>query len=124
MIRYFPIIILLTICSCERSKDNSILLGDDYARKALSDALADTVDILPVDKVLIESEETAIDFAEVVLFKVYGRETIEDERPYQVRNIDGYWIINGTLPKGYLGGTFEIIFNSKDGQIIRLIHYK
>jgi hypothetical protein len=81
MTRYLSIILLLTLTSCERSQERSVFLGKDYARKALSDALADTVDILPVDKVLIENEQTAIDFAEVVLFKVYGHETIEDERP-------------------------------------------
>jgi hypothetical protein len=122
--RFILIITALTFISCEKSRENSIFLGEEYARKALTEALADTVDILPADKILIDNEETAIDFAEVVLFKVYGRETIEDERPYEVHKIDGYWIIKGTLPTGYLGGTFEIIFNSKDGQILRLVHYK
>ena len=124
MTRYLSIMILLTFASCDRFREDRVFLGEDYARKALKEALADTVDILPVHKALIENEKTAIAFAEIFLFQAYGRETIEGERPYEVHNIDGYWIINGTLPKGYLGGAFEIIFYSTDGQIIRLIHYK
>ena len=124
MAKYWTIIFALTFMSCERTQDNSNFLGEDYARKGLAEAKTDTLDILPVDKKLIDNEEIAIKFAEVILFKVYGKETIEKERPYEVHLVDGYWIINGTVPKGALGGAFEIIFSSKDGQVIRLVHYK
>lgn len=124
MTKYFAIISILIFISCQRTKKDSHFLGEDYARKALAEAKADSLDILPVDKTLIDNEETAVKFAEVILFKVYGQETIVDEKPYEVHNIDGYWIINGTIPKGSLGGAFEIIFNSSDGRVIRLVHYK
>ena len=65
----------------------------------------------------------AIEYAEMILFKVYGKEHIISERPYNIYNIRGFWYIDGTL-KEKLGGTFEIIFNSKNGQIIRLCHGK
>jgi hypothetical protein len=73
---------------------------------------------------LITDKETAIAMAEPLLFKIYGKEEIESERPYEVYLIDGYWYISGTLPKGYLGGTFIIIINSINGEVIRLIHEK
>ena len=110
--------------SCDRPRITTQYLGEDIARKNLKEALADTTDILYKGKVLIDDEKTAIKFAEVIMFKVYGQQKIEDERPYEVHYIDGYWIIRGTLPIGYDGGTFQIIFSAKDGQIIRSTHYK
>lgn len=85
---------------------------------------ADTLDVLPADKKLIDSKETAVKFAEVILFKVYGEKTIRKERPYEIHLIDGYWVINGTIAEGSRGGGFEIILDSKDGRVIRLVHYK
>ena len=75
------------------------------------------------DKV-IPNKELAIKYAELILFNIYGKEKIENEKPYQVKLVYDYWIITGSLPEGYLGGTFEIIFNAKNGQIIKLIHGK
>ena len=123
MTRYLSIILLLTFCSPKKSKD-SAQLYDARAHDVLTEALADTTDILPIGEAIIDNEQAAIEIAEVILFKIYGREKIESERPYKVSKVDGYWIISGTLPKGYKGGTFEIVINSKNCQIIKLAHYK
>jgi len=76
-----------------------------------------------VDRV-IGDKATAIAVAEPILFKIYGKNQILGEKPYSVSLVDGYWILGGTLPKGYKGGTFLIIFSAKDGQVIKLIHTK
>jgi hypothetical protein len=78
----------------------------------------------PFYDTLIADPETALAVAEPILFKYYGKQQIESERPYEISRIDGYWFITGTLPEGYKGGTFIIIINSLNGQIIRLIHEK
>ena len=94
------------------------------AEKIIKNALADksSKQIL-VDKV-INDKETAIAVAEAILFKIYGRDQILGEKPYHANLVDGYWIIGGTLPKSYVGGTFLIILSSKDGRVIKLIHGK
>lgn len=77
------------------------------------------------DRVMIPDEETAISVAEVYLFKTFGKEKIEEEQPYQIGKVDGYWIIKGTMPSKYiLGGFFEMVINSKNGEVVRLFHGK
>ena len=93
-------------------------------RKIIKNALTDkTQKQVCVDKV-ISDKETAIAVAESILFKIYGKEKIMSEKPYNVSHVDGYWLLNGSLPEGYMGGTFFIILSSKDGRVIKLTHYK
>jgi len=92
----------------------------EIIRGALNDKTGKSV---CVDKV-VPDKATAIAVAEPILFKVYGKEQIIHEQPYVADLVDGYWILSGTLPQGWLGGTFLIVISSKDGRVIRLIHYK
>jgi hypothetical protein len=112
--------LLVAASACRHS-----ILGEESAREALTEALADTVNV-PArgHRELIPDKETAISFAEVLLFKTYGEDKVKDEKPYEIYKINGYWIMRGTLPVGYDGGTFEIIFQATDGKVIRLTHYR
>jgi hypothetical protein len=75
--------------------------------------------------VMVPDEETAIKVAEVYLFKLFGKAKIEEEQPYQICNIKGYWFIMGTMPKKYIfGGYFEIVISAKTGEVVRLSHGK
>ena len=121
--------IIITVCflgnvfnSSAQNFDGRLVLGEKVARQEINKALKGNTK--PFYDTLITETATAIAIAEVLLFKFYGKENIESERPYEVYRIDGYWYISGTLPKGYLGGTFIIIINSINGEVIRLIHEK
>lgn len=93
-------------------------------RKIIKDALDDkTGKQILVDKV-IPDEATAIAVAEPILFKIYGRDQIIGEKPYTISSVDGYWMLSGSLAKGYLGGVFFIILSAKDGRVIKLTHGK
>ena len=73
----------------------------------------------------ISDKQTAIEVAEPILFKTYGKDRIRDEQPYNADFIDGYWVLSGTLPYYYTkGGTFLIILDGKDGNVIKLTHSK
>lgn len=72
----------------------------------------------------IKTEDEAIEFAEPILFGIFGEDNIKDEKPYSVDLVDGYWILEGNLPRGYHGGTFEIIFSARNGWVIYLSHGK
>jgi hypothetical protein len=98
-------------------------LGLEVARKQVKGALAGEGDKFKYD-MLIKDSATAIAMAEPLLFQVYGENLILGEKPYEVYLIDGYWYISGTIPEANKGGGFEIIFSAKNGQIIRLTHYK
>ena len=59
-----------------------------------------------------------------MLFSIYGKDNIIKQSPYEIYFIDNYWVIGGTLPKEYLGGTFLIIIDSRNCKIIRITHGK
>jgi len=70
----------------------------------------------------ISDSKSAVNIAEKILFKEYGKDEIIEQRPYNVVFQNGYWILNGTRQEPMIGGEFLIIMNSKDGKIIELIH--
>lgn len=71
---------------------------------------------------IVGDTTTAIRLAESILFKIYGSDAIIDESPYQVNLINGYWIINGTVPANKKDTpSFQIIIDANDGKIIDLI---
>jgi hypothetical protein len=101
-------------------------LGIEVAKNELEEALADTtkLEILEKNELLIKEEKTAIGVAEPILFEIYGKSKIEDERPYEVFLINNYWVIRGTLNRFSLGGTFSIVIDARNSKVIRVIHYK
>lgn len=110
----------LTSCAQNRRSDGEI----KWERETIRNALADkTGKQILVDKV-IPDKQTAITIAEAILFKVYGKDQILGEKPYNVSLRDGYWLLSGSLPDGYVGGTFLIVLSEKDGRVIKLTHGK
>ncbi|HNI44451.1 MAG TPA: YbbC/YhhH family protein, partial [Chitinophagales bacterium] len=73
---------------------------------------------------IIKDSLTAINVAEPILFSIYGKDNITKQRPYEVYFKDNYWLITGTLPSGWKGGTFLIIIDSRDCKVIRISHGK
>ena len=115
-----------TLAACGQKKDNRTRLGNSYAIQELKSALNDKGQHNVTDNkiVIIKDSLTAINVAEPILFSIYGKDNITKQRPYEIYFIDNYWVIMGTLPKNYLGGTFLIIIDSKDSKIIRITHGK
>ena len=133
----YSLVLLITACSYNNQSEhtNNVesdrpkisvdhdTLGRKIARQQIHDLLQGNGQEFSWDT-LIKDSATAIAIAEPILFNVFGRSEILNERPYEVYLIDGYWYLSGTIPKESKGGGFEIIFSAKDGQIIRLTHYK
>ncbi|WP_052476910.1 NTF2 fold immunity protein [Nonlabens marinus] len=95
-----------------------------HAEQLLDYALKNTSERKIMESPLIPKKENAIDYAENILFELYGKEKIQYEKPYQIHLICDYWIMTGTLPKGMKGGTFELVFDSWNGKILILKHGK
>ena len=117
---FICMIIFPLLCSAQQRS----ILGIEIAKKELKQALLDRTNKTTSIKNVISDKQTAIAMAELILFKIYGQKQIISERPYEVYLINGYWVLNGTLPKGSDGVGFLIILNSNNGQVIKLIHYK
>ncbi len=114
------------VTSCSQTGNTRIILGKSQAEQELKAALSDTTlhNVIDNKTAIIQDSLTAIAVAESVLFSTYGKKNIIKQRPYEIYFIDKYWVLSGTLPKNYLGGTFLIIINSLDGKILRLSHGK
>ena len=117
------LIFLVSSCTAGQKSNERLKPGENHAKNQIQQALKDST-VKPFYDTLIKDKETAISIAELILFKIYGKKQITKERPYETYLIDGYWYITGTLPKGSVGGTFEIIFSANDGKVIKLTHYK
>ncbi len=127
-IKAFYILTLLTftLTACGQTKGDRTILGKSYAEQELKSALTDKSQHNVIDNktAIIKDSLTAINIAEPILFSIYGKDNITKQRPYEIYFIDNYWVIGGTLPKEYLGGTFLIIIHSRDCKIIRITHGK
>lgn len=101
-------------------------MGKKYAEEELKFALSDTANhnVINTKATIIKDSLTATTIAETVLFEIYGKANIIKQKPYEVYHIDNYWFLKGTLPKGSLGGTFLIIMDDRNSQIIKITHGK
>jgi hypothetical protein len=120
----FLFFLALTVSA--QSKTDRDTLGEKYARAALKNALTDSTqhNVISKTRILLDTKEKAIKFAEPILFDIYGKKEIESEKPYDIYFIDNYWIISGTLPENAVGGTFLVIIDSHDCKILRITHGK
>lgn len=72
----------------------------------------------------VPDRDTAIAVAEAVLTPIYGRDTVQAERPYIAKLEGGVWTVIGSLPKGHAGGTSIVRISKEDARILFLIHGK
>jgi hypothetical protein len=73
----------------------------------------------------LDNETLFVDLAERILIDKYGRNEILEQRPYKVDFVkDSVWIMKGTLPPGFDGGTFYIEMSCKDFRVLKRYHGK
>jgi NTF2 fold immunity protein len=67
---------------------------------------------------------TAIKIAVAVWEPIYGADHIAGEQPYQANLTNGVWTVEGSLPKGWLGGVAVAEIAKDDGKVLRVSHGK
>lgn len=123
---YFLTLLTFILTACGQTKGDRTIHGKSYAEQELKSALIDKIQHNVIDNktAIIKDSLTAINIVEPILFSIYGKANITKQRPYEIYFIDNYWVIGGTLPKEYLGGTFLIIMDSRDCKIVGITHGK
>jgi len=121
---FFLSFLLLAISSCAQNK--RLVLGKENAKEELKIALSKKPqhNVVNNKTIIIKDSVTAIKIAEPILFNIYGKQNIEKQKPYEIYLLENYWVISGTLPENYLGGTFLIIIDARNSQIIKITHGK
>ena len=119
-------ILTIYLTGCGQNKSDRLVLGKKYAEQEIKSALSDTTkhNVLNSKTIIIKDSLTATTIAEAVLFGIYGKANITKQKPYEIYHVDNYWLLIGTLPKGWVGGTFLIILDDRNSQIIKLTHGK
>ena len=69
---------------------------------------------------LVPDKETAIQIAEIILFRLYGKDAIIAERPYEVNEEDYIWWISGTLKGEAMGAPFKIAISKQTGAVLHV----
>ena len=123
---YFLTILTVSLSACGQSKLDRQVLGRKFAEQELKSTLSDKSlhNVIDNKAVIIKDSLTAINIAEQILFGIYGKDQIRKQLPYETYFIENYWVVFGTLPKNYDGGTFLIIIDSRDSRILRITHGK
>ena len=126
MKKFILISVLFISFYCNSQNNKDTFMGKTQVEKELNFALSNQkqYDVLNNGENLLKDSTTAIKVAETILFGIYGKEKIEDEKPYETYLIKNYWLIQGSLPLGSMGGTFIIILNAKNAEVIKISHGK
>ncbi|POY40093.1 hypothetical protein C3L50_05450 [Flavobacterium alvei] len=122
----YLLVIFLAFTINSFAQNNRTHLGEKYAKEELDAVLANKPGDNLVDnkELIVKNSNTAIKIAEAILFEIYGKANIEEQKPYEKYLIKNYWVILGTLPEGSLGGTFLIIIDARNAQVLKIIHGK
>ncbi|GIM51401.1 hypothetical protein CAPN004_04310 [Capnocytophaga cynodegmi] len=108
-----------------KTANERLFLGKEYAKSVLKEVLTEnkTHNLLSRDEFqIISDEKILLEVIEPILLKHYPKSVIEDQKPYEIHDFEQYFVVNGTLPMGIRGGTFEIIVRKKDAKILKLSH--
>ena len=103
--------------------ENRFVKGENYAAE-LVEKVSKDYNKINLKDTLLRNKAEAILFAESILFKQYNKKSIKKQKPYESYLTNGFWYISGTLAKGRLGGTFEIIISAYTGEVLLMRHGK
>jgi hypothetical protein len=73
---------------------------------------------------VVPDDTTAIKIAVAVWEPIYGADKIAAEKPFRATLAKGVWTVQGSLPKGWVGGVALAEILRADGRIIRVSHGK
>jgi len=73
---------------------------------------------------LVPTAEIAVEIADVILSNIFGKENIEEQKPFSINLEGNIWIIDGYLEPGVKGGTAYIEINKENGEILKVSHGK
>ena len=106
--------------------NNKVYFGQKFAQNYIDKYLQNVKNenYLFNDTKLINDSKTLISVIEPILFKIYGRQNIINQRPYGIYKCNDYWFVIGSLNKGMDGGVFHLGIDSRNCKIVILFHDK
>ena len=72
---------------------------------------------------MVPDQETAIKIAEAIWVPIYGDDVL-NEKPYVAKLVGNVWVVRGSLPPQFLGGTAYIEIRKSDCTVLNVTHFK
>lgn len=73
---------------------------------------------------ILSDSTVAVQVAEAILIPIYGKQKIEQEKPFSAKSEGKTWVVTGSLPKGWNGGVAQLVLLKSNGRVISLCHGK
>lgn len=129
---FFVLILLAASCTNSTSINNKkeTLSKPEYViDDSLSNAYYINMNSYIPKEGLIPTADIAVKIAQCVLTRIYGKEIIEEEKPFSVNLKNEIWIIEGSAPRTknstlILGGQSYMEIRKSNGEILKLLHTK
>jgi len=74
------------------------------------------------DAGVVPDGATAIRIAVAVWEPIYGAKNIARQKPHRAKLTAGVWTVQGSLPKGHVGGVALAEISKADGRVLRISH--
>jgi|688.fasta_scaffold508147_1 hypothetical protein len=71
---------------------------------------------------VVPSPKVAEAIHSAVAGSIYGDENIQKQRPFRSVRAGDFWVVFGSLPQGFVGGTAVTVIRASNGEILRVIH--
>ena len=125
---YFIIISLICFTSCSSWQSKKSDYEMQNTKDFLNTIISNDGKFINEQNGVIPNSKCAIKIAEIVLLEIYGKKTVNKEKPFKAILIDDYWIVSGKEPQflwfPIAGGVSKIVISKKTGEIISIIHEK
>ena len=130
---FFALMLFAMSCTNSTSKVGEDQQSSQQIEYVMNDSLStdfytDMKSYVPAEG-FIPTADIAVKIAECVPLEIYGKESIEKEKPFSVNLVNGIWVIEGHIPNGndsaltFCGQSYVEIRKS-NGEIIKLLHTK
>lgn len=123
-ILFFTASIIMFLIAPVFSQNARIELGADWAKSYLEEVLKGRKKTVIKEHGLVPDSETAIAIAVSIWNPIYGKENIAKQSPFFAYQVSDYWVVTGSLPQGWKGGTAKCVISKKDASVIHVMHYK
>jgi hypothetical protein len=113
----------LIVCISASAGTKPDQIDREWAAQTVRKALRQRTPILDGKGALVVSSAAVAEAIHVaVAGAVFGKATLREQRPFHALRSGDYWVVYGSLPPGFAGGTAVTVIRARDGAVIWVFH--
>jgi len=117
----FVCFLMLCVSALAATKEDQI--DREWAAEKVREALRQREPILDGKGALVVSSAAVAEAIHVaVASAAFGKATLREQRPFHAIRSGDYWVVHGSLPPGFAGGTAVTVIRARDGAVVWLFH--